>query len=808
MASTRLDQAKAFVAATITSRKETDRIESLTGAILSKYKSIPGPLGSIGSLLGIQARISTAQNKASQEQILALREIKSEQIQIARLRDLELDKISTIQERLSRTDISATQRRNLTLQLTKAELAAGALEARLDGVNQRLLFTQKVAIPAENAINSFIETKTRVDDIMRFSGLGKMLSISAEINKALIRSNSSLMTRNQLLQTGLRVAASTGVSMKTMTEAQQSLVDLGFDLRDTYEETLKITVQLVDGLGMSASEAANLAVIARTTNSQFKDLSNTISAIVDTTALAADEAARYARELAVASRVAIGSGRSYSSGSFDQNLKVVSQLEGAMKGTIAVQGDIAQMLAKFTSFQQKGGMGLAFGTGGLGFLSQDQNSARRVMLNIARTVKDANGIMLEAYAGMLDTNKETLAALGQLYREKGEEMFDIPPEMQERANLERRYREQIAQQGEAFRLLGDKLRFLGAKAIGPLLTIANATATGIVWLAQKFEDTRVIAIPAMAAVSAAVIASTVKMTKALWQFTAQTLAVARALSVSHGLRGAGGQATVSAADALGGALVNRVKKGAVGAGAEAVGGTVMRGFLGRIFGGIAGLFSGTALRGLLGRGLAFISSIFLTGGWSLVAGLVVSLVAQFLPNIISLIKGKGWSGDAGVKRNPDEDRTMFSRTIYARAEGLAMEIATQDRSMLVKKLKMLEEDLYAEGSGATSADLASLRKMVAEAATREIISFAGQAQRSQGIDLAKDNENVETLKAMRRSTEELNRVLTTFTENFIKIEQDKARREQTSKEEKARSDAARAKQLSEWAANNLSVPHY
>jgi hypothetical protein len=98
--------------------------------------------------------------------------------------------------------------------------------------------------------------------------------------------------------------------------------------------------------------------------------------------------------------------------------------------------------------------------------------------------------------------------------------------------------------------------------------------------------------------------------------------------------------------------------------------------------------------------------------------------------------------------------------------------------------------------------------MFAEAAGREIVSFAGRAQRSQGLDLGKDNENAETLKAMHRTTEELNNILRTFSDTFGKNEQDKARREQLAKEETIRAAAARTKQLEEWSGNSISVPRY
>jgi hypothetical protein len=341
--------------------------------------------------------------------------------------------------------------------------------------------------------------------------------------------------------------------------------------------------------------------------------------------------------------------------------------------------------------------------------------------------------------------------------------------------------------------------------------VVNFLADRVVWLAQRFEDTKVVAIPAMVAVSTVVVSSTFKMVKALWQFATTAVAVSTALNAKYGGGGKGaiaGNVAGGAVEALGGALAGRLKKGAVAAGAEAVGGSVVKGFLGRIFGGLAGAFSGTMMRGLLGRGIALVGSAFLTGGWSLIIGLVVTLVAQFWPNLVSLFKGKGWSGDAGAKRAQGEDKTLFSKTVYARAEGLAMEVATQDRAMLMRKLKMLEQDAYESGEGANAADLLNLRKMVAEAAGREIVSFAGKAQRSQGLDIAKDNENAEILKAMHRTTEELNGILRTFSDTFAKNEQDKARREQIAKEEKTRAEAARIRQLEEWSGNSLSVPRY
>jgi hypothetical protein len=797
MADSRVDMAKAFVNATIASRKETNRVDQLTSAIVSRYKQLPGVLNVIGGAVRSQAEKLTTINKLEKETAGILRDARIERQRIIGLMSIELAKVEKIREELASPNITNETKFALTKQLDDATIASRHFTTQLQGLNKEVQFLSTVGIPAAKSLDKLAAAQKSFADAKSLGGFRQLFTISGEINKSLINANSALTQRNRLLTAGLTVAAQTGVSMQVLSQAQEELVDLGFDLRDSYEETLRVTTQLIAGLGMSAKEAGSLAVIARTTNSQFKDLANVISSIVDTTSLAADEATRYARQLATAAKVASGPGGRFENRAFSQNFQALARVEDLMKGTIGTQGELASLLTKFTSYKELGGMGQAFGTGGTDFLARDEDGGRRTLANIAKMASNANGIMLETYADMLDTSKETLAALGQLYRDQGEAIFEISPEMKERQDFERRYREQMVQQNETFRMLTDKLIYLGARAITPLIGIVNNIASGLVWLIQKFENVKLVAIPVMTIVTAAVVSSTVKMSKALYQFVGAAVATSaalRAASATGGRPGIGGTAANvgmgAAAEGLGGMFTRLFKKGAVTAGAEAVGGTVVKGFLGRILGGIAGAFTGAAMRGLIGRGIALVGSAFLTGGWSLIIGLVVTLVAQFWPNLVSLFKGKGWSGDAGVKKQSGPSE--FSQLIGARAEGLAMEVGFLNHEMMKTKLKMLEQD--AHEMGATAAEVEKLRVEVAKAANREVVAFAGQAQRQQGVSSELDAKNLVTFAKMQRSLEQLNATLMNYSKDYSKADQEKQRREQLVQEEQKRKEAREAAQ--------------
>jgi hypothetical protein len=787
MADSHLSLAQKFVDATITTRKETSAIEDITTSIVARYKELTGSLGVIGKLF--QSRIDKLVIENVHDR-LAQKSIQDQLVKRQALNgtyNVQLQQIQKIQDVLKRSDIGAKKRSRLELELESAMKQAEVFSDELEKVSQNIETMTKFSIPAGKALDVMARAQKSWTDNIGYRMLSRSLEMSGEFNRSLINANSDLATRNKLQEAGFRVAVATGARTKTMDEAQRALVDIGLDLNDAYEDTLKTTVRLIDGLGMSADQAASLSITARSTNTQFRDMSNIISGIVDKTALAANEAARYARELSVAARVASGPTNKLSSASYTQNLQVVSQVEGALKGTIAVQGEIAAMMTKFSSFQKQGGMGLFMGTGGVDFLAKDEAAARRVMTNIAKSVKNSNSVMLEMQADMYGTSAETLRALGDLYNEQGAKIFEISPEMKERQNLERRYREQLALENQALRLLGDKLLYLTTGVLSPLIRIANAVSDRIIWMADKFSDFKIIAIPAMILVTATVVSSVARMSLALYKFALSTIALTTALNARFGA-GAGSAAggvvknvaTTVGAEAAGGLLTNLFKRGVVKAGAESIGGTVVKGMFARIFGGIATFFGGAALRSLLGRGLAMLVGACATGGWSLIIGLVVTLIGQFWPNIVSMVKGKGWSiNQVGIGATGPKGESQFAMLIPSLAENIANAVATKDHSKINDAIFTAWQ--RARLRGTTETDIEAFKVEANRLMNMQVQGFIGYAQRRQAVDPSTVADNLEALNSIKTAVDLVNVTMTRMVDQNKKDIEDAKKREDADK---------------------------
>lgn len=783
MADSHLSLAQKFVDATITTRKETSAIEDITTSIVARYKELTGSLGVIGKLF--QSRIDKLVIENAHDR-LAQKSIQDQLVKRQALNgtyNVQLQQIQKIQDVLKRSDIGAKKRSRLELELESAMKQAEVFSDELEKVSQNIETMTKFSIPAGKALDAMARAQKSWTDNIGYRMLSRSLEMSGEFNRSLINANSDLATRNKLQEAGFRVAVATGARTKTMDEAQRALVDIGLDLNDAYEDTLKTTVRLIDGLGMSADQAASLSITARSTNTQFRDMSNIISGIVDKTALAANEAARYARELSVAARVASGPTNRTNSSSFVQNLQVVAKVEGALKGTIAVQGEIAAMMTKFSSFQKQGGMGLFAGTGGIDFLAKDEDAARRVMMNIAKAVKSSNGMMLDMQAEMYGTSAETLRALGDLYAEQGDKAFEITPEMKERQNFERRYQEQLASENQAFRLLGDKLLYLTTSVLSPLVRIINFVADRIIWMSDKFSNFKIIAIPAMILVTATVLNSVARMTASLYRFAVSTVALTTALNSRFSGGSSPGGALKSAvevggAEAAGGFFANLFKRGVAKAGIEAAGSTAAKGIIGRVFGSIGMLFGGPALRALLGRGLAMIGGAFMSGGWSLIIGLVVTLIGQFWPNIVSMVKGKGWNTEQ-TKSTNSENQSATAFGVMSKVSimpGLldAMSRRENGKDAVIEAVKNAAE--MSKQLGGTADEISSLietARIESNTRVRAFISYAQREQMSNPLSEFQNNNMLEILRKNNKTLEEQLQLMKTQLDNDAKTERDK-----------------------------------
>jgi hypothetical protein len=406
--------------------------------------------------------------------------------------------------------------------LNKAEVL-GPLQKQLDAVTAKIValdqeseklagqieFLKNTAAPAATEIGKLGNATKALGAGAFLTGFAQMLSFSHELNKAVIQTNTSLTHRTALLDASLDTQIATGASAKTLLEIQREMAGIGARILDgqvassnqamklvhggemtakAYRETLETTNMLVEGLGASVREAVQLQITARTSNTGYRELANTISKITAATGLAADEAARYARALLVASKISVGNNAKFDDKVYKQNLIALAGIEGAIKDSIGVQGEISEMLVRFSSFKKDAGVGLMFGTGGIDFLQKDVNKAASVIENIAKQTQGLSGPMLEMYADITGLSPQTLIALGDEFKKAqaaGVSFAKFYAERQELlaqdSDLQDRYNKQLALQGETFSRLGKLLVVLAGSALSPVLQ-------GLNWLSIKLMD--------------------------------------------------------------------------------------------------------------------------------------------------------------------------------------------------------------------------------------------------------------------------------------------------------------------------------
>lgn len=141
----------------------------------------------------------------------------------------------------------------------------------------------------------------------------------------------------------------TGLSLRESSQAAAALVSYGLESRDTFRDNVKTVSLLVEGLGMSSNEAAHLAAVTEgMVHANFKEVADTIASIVEYTALAADEAARYGRELAeTMSILKLDNADKTMPGV----LRAIGSYEGALKELTGKSGDFTSLVKKMQSSQ-------------------------------------------------------------------------------------------------------------------------------------------------------------------------------------------------------------------------------------------------------------------------------------------------------------------------------------------------------------------------------------------------------------------------------------------------------------------------
>jgi len=407
--------------------------------------------------------------------------------------------------------------------------------------NQRLEFVNKEleAVKKQVTFAQEIQSVGRI----QLSLMGMMATATAtmwfnarQFNQNLIEANASWQHRNKLIMDTLVAQTQLGISFDDLTKSAAALVHYGMDTSDTFETNLKLVAQMEQGLGVSVSESAKLAsIVERQLQGSFTGVAHTIAQIVDDTALAGDEAARLATNIATA----LGRLRPGMAGALPEVVRLVGRYESALKEVGGQSGAFQQLLTQLTTPE-----GIV-GAGALGvspeFLATSQG-VQSVMDRFAQygemLVGQSQGferqMRLQALAQIFNvTTDQANQMLIAIKRANDTQMAQI--------SVQDRWREQLNATNSGIQRLANSLMGLLQGAMYPIVfvvgALANRLADAVQWIMQFKEVVYILGAGVLVATVALTI-SMVNLARALWQTVMASVAAQAVMTRYAALQGA------------------------------------------------------------------------------------------------------------------------------------------------------------------------------------------------------------------------------------------------------------------------------
>lgn len=233
------------------------------------------------------------------------------------------------------------------------EVVAGRLQ--LEGMTQAMAEERLANMNAElGVLSAQVQLKQRISALHPLelgfyaaivSSATALYNAHQQINRSMIEANSTLADRVRLTRTVLEAQRLTGAEFNTTAEAAKDLVDYGYDLDRSMGETLKLVIQMRDGLGVSSRLGAELAVVyERQLQTSARAVADAMASVVNDTALAADQAGR----LAVNIGRAVAMLKPGVNADLSAVVNLVGRYEGALQKLGGEFGGFHELLTKMT----------------------------------------------------------------------------------------------------------------------------------------------------------------------------------------------------------------------------------------------------------------------------------------------------------------------------------------------------------------------------------------------------------------------------------------------------------------------------
>lgn len=199
------------------------------------------------------------------------------------------------------------------------------------------------------------------------TGLTFALLSEGNYNSAIRQANTSLDERVKLYDEARKASLETGSSLSDAADAQQALLKAGQAYTGTMESGVSQLVELHLALGVSYDESAHLLAVSKDIGASFGDVANVMATVAQRTGLSAEHVGKIAD---LVERINQGYGQG--GGNVPATTGILAALEANVKRQGGPEGIATGLAERLSDWQQLGGRGLGFGTGGVGFLNDPE----------------------------------------------------------------------------------------------------------------------------------------------------------------------------------------------------------------------------------------------------------------------------------------------------------------------------------------------------------------------------------------------------------------------------------------------------
>ncbi len=367
------------------------------------------------------------------------------------------------------------------------------------------------------------------------------------LNQNLIEANSNWRVRLGLLQETLMTEAQLGIGFGEITKSAQALVHYGLDTEKSFAENVRLVAMMEQGLGVSASESARLAtIVERQLGGAFKGIADTVSQLVNDTALAGDEATRLATSIGtIMGRLRPGMGAQ----SLPEVVRLVGRYESALKEVGGAPGAFQHLLDNLTRPE---GM---LGAGALGVNPEFIATAKGVQDVMDRFAKYGDNLIGQTTGWTRQMQLQNLAEIFHVSADQANQMLyairRAKNAQTEQISVQDRWREQLHATNSGINRLANSLLALLNGAMYPVVFAVGAITNKLADWLEKLMESRTL----VYTISGVLFTGFVILTAQMWRLATSLWAVVASskLAAAGMARLAVVNAATAAAAATGGA---------------------------------------------------------------------------------------------------------------------------------------------------------------------------------------------------------------------------------------------------------------